>query len=62
MCVSWRVEARPARLVHSLRLRAKVLLVDVGRGRRGRRDGRLHDLGGIGDLGAAHELGVLPRG
>eukprot|EP00964_Phaeocystis_antarctica_P098101 scaffold64141_cov68-Phaeocystis_antarctica.AAC.8 len=44
----------PARLVHSLRLLAKAFLVDVGDGRRCRRDGRLHDLGG-----AAHELGFL---
>ena len=64
MCASCRVKARhaPARLVHSLRLRAIGLLEGVGLGRRCRRDGRLHDLGGVGDLGAAHELGVLPTG
>ena len=61
MCASCRVKARhaPARLVHSW---AIALLEDVGLGRRCRRDGRLHDLGGVGDLGAAHELGVLPTG
>ena len=60
-CASWRVQAHaPARLVHSLRLLAKALLVDVS-GLRCRRDGRLHDLGGVGDLGAAHELGFLCR-
>ena len=53
----------PARLVHSLRLRAIALLEGVvEEGRRCRRDGRLHDLGGVGDLGAAYELGVLPTG
>ena len=45
----------PARLVHSLRLLAKAFLVDVGSGL------ALHDLGGVGDLGAAHELGFLCR-
>ena len=53
---SWRVQAHaPARLVHSLWLLAKALLVDVGSGL------ALHDLGGVGDLGAAHELGFLCR-
>ena len=61
-CAQGKIGGGPARLVHSLRLRAKVLLVDVVLGRRCRRDCRLHDLGGVGDLGAAHELGVLPTG
>ena len=55
MRVSWR-----ARLRHSLRLLARLMFVDVGL--RDQLDGRLHDLGGVGDLGAAaHEIGVLPR-
>ncbi len=57
MRVSWR-----ARLRHSLRLLARLILVDVRLGLRDQLDGRLHDLGGVGDLGAAaHEIGVLPR-
>ena len=50
-----------ARLIHSLLHLARLCLVDVGLGRKCRRlDGKLHDLGGIGDLGAANQLGVLP--
>ena len=58
MRVSWR-----ARLRHSLRLLARLIFVDVRLGLRDQLDGRLHDLGGVGDrLGAAaHEIGVLPR-
>ena len=61
-CAQGKIGGGPARLVHSLRLRAKVLLVDVVLGRRCRRDCRLHDLDGVGDLRAARELGDLPTG
>ena len=50
----------PARLLNSLRLLARVVLVSVGLGLRNQLDGRLHDFGGVGDRDSAHALGVLP--
>eukprot|EP00964_Phaeocystis_antarctica_P025288 scaffold14198_cov49-Phaeocystis_antarctica.AAC.2 len=50
----------PARLLHSLRLLARVILVSVGLALRYQLDGRLHDLGGVGDRDSARALGFLP--
>ena len=49
-----------ARLLHSLRLLARVILVSVGLALRYQLDGRLHDLGGVGDRDSARALGFLP--
>ena len=51
----------PTRLLHSLRSLSRLFLIDVGLRLIYQLDGRLHDLGGVGDPGgAAHELGALP--